>query len=146
MGFLLHRKIFPAILTLLLTQPFAALAGTRPRPASFDRDYASALATADRFLHSWQTQDEESGLLLLTDRVRQHTDESKLRGFFSLGRNFSPGFEIGRGKRLSGTRYRFPVALFVGDGGHPRRPARAQAYALIVVRIGQEDWAIDRLP
>ena len=148
MKFQLRRKFSPVILALLLAQPFPTALAARPKPrtATFDRDYASALATADRFLHAWQTQDEESGLLLLTDRVRQHTDENKLRDFFSSGRNYSPGYEIGRGRRLSAARYKFPVALFAGDAGHPHRPRRPQAYALIVVRIGREDWAIDKLP
>jgi hypothetical protein len=135
------------VLVLLLVQPsLPALARTKPRPVTLDRDYASALAAADRFLHAWQTQDAESGLLLLTDRVRQHTDENQLRDFFSSERSLSPGFEVGRGKKLSGMRYQFPVALFPGDNTHPHHATHPQASALIVVRIGRDDWAIDKLP
>ena len=142
-----HRALFPVLLILILAQSFdPALARTRPRRAGFDCDYASALATADRFLHAWQTQDAESGLLLLTDHVRQHTDEDQLRDFFSSGQNLSSSFEIGRGKKLSATRYEFPVALFSGDSTHPRQAAHPQASVLIVVRMGRDGWAIDKLP
>jgi len=139
--------IFPAVvLALFLTQcSEVAPARTKPLRAKYDRDYASALAAADRFLHAWQTQDAESGLLLLTDRARQHTNANQLRDFFSCGRSLSTSFEIGRGKKLSATRYEFPVALFSGDSTHPHR-TRSQASALIVVQIGHDDWAIDKLP
>jgi hypothetical protein len=129
---------------LLVQSSLPALARTKLRPVTPDRDYASALGIADRFLHAWQMQDPESGLLLLTDRVRQHTDESQLRDFFSSRRSLSPGFEIGRGKKLSGTRYKFPVALFPADSTHERRAKHP--FTLIVVRIGRDDWAIDKLP
>jgi hypothetical protein len=139
--------IFPVLLILILAQSFdSALARTKPRRAAFDRDYASALATADRFLQAWQTQDAESGLLLLTDHVRQHTDESRLHGFFSSEGSLGPSFEIGRGIKVSATRYKFPVALFSGDSAHPRHRAHPQAAALIVVRVGRDQWAIDKLP
>lgn len=143
----LHRKLLTLFLILTLTQSFeAALARTKPLRATFDRDYAAALATADRFLHAWQTQDAESGLLLLTDRVRQHTDESKLHDLFSAERSSNASFEVGRGRKLAGGRYEFPVALFTGNSPNRRRTARPPASALVVVRVGQGEWAVDKLP
>jgi hypothetical protein len=143
----LHRKLLTIALALFLIQPLeVALARTRPLRATFDQDYASALATADRFLHAWQTQDAESGLLLLTDRVRQHTAEGKLHDFFSAERNSNASFEVGRGRRLPGGRYRFPVALFTADAANGRRALRPQASALIVVPISRSEWAVDTLP
>jgi hypothetical protein len=142
-----HRTVLTVVCALLLTQvPEVAGARTKPLHVNFDRDYASALATADRFLHAWQAQDAESGLLLLTDRVRQHTDEGRLHNFFSAERSSTASFEVGSGKKLSAGRYEFPVALFTGETTGSRRPIRPQSSALIVVRIGRGDWAIDKLP
>jgi hypothetical protein len=142
----LQRTFLTLYLVLFLTQPFeAAGARTRPLRATLNRDYTSALAAADRFLHAWQTRDAEAGLLLLTDRARQHTDESKLHDFFSAERNASSSFEIGRGRKLSGSRYEFPVTLFPVDATRAHRGSR-RASSLIVVRVGQNDWGIDKLP
>ena len=120
-----------------------ALARTRPRPAVFDRDYSSALATADRFLHAWQTRDAESGILLLTDRARQRTEEDRVHDFFSGERSGS--FEIGRGKKRAGGKYEFPVALFARDAARARE-SRPKTVLLIVVKAGHDDWAVDQLP
>jgi hypothetical protein len=142
-----YRKLVQIILVVMLAHGSEiALARTKPLHATFDHDYSAALATADRFLHAWQTQDAESGLLLLTDRVRQHTDEDRLHDFFSGERNSSASFEVGRGKKLSAGRYEFPVALFTGEMAGSHRAMPPQSSALIVVRIGRGDWAIDKLP
>lgn len=131
--------------SLFLTFTVSAQAKARPSTPPVDRDYVAALATADRFLHAWQTQDEESGLLLLTDRVRRRTDESALQDFFSASRARS-SFEIARGKKLAPGRYQFPVSLFEGQSETTRRWTRPQASTLIVVKAGKDDWAIDKLP
>ena len=144
----LHRKLLPVVLIagtcVWLFQP--ALARTKPRLVAFDRDYSSALATADRFLHAWQMRDAESGILLLTDRVREHTAEDQMQEFFSAERSTSSSFEIGRGKRLAANRYEFPIALFLHDTGKTRELSRPKASSLIVVKIGRDDWAVDKLP
>ena len=118
------------------------MARTRPKLAAFDRDYSSALATADRFLHAWQSQDAESGILLLSDRARQHTEETLVHDFFFAERSGS--FEIGRGRKVTPGRYEFPVALFASDAG-PTRESRPKTVSLIVVKVGH-DWAVDQLP
>ena len=120
------------------------MARTRPRLVAFDRDYSSALATADRFLHAWQTQDAESGILLLTDRARQHAEETRVHDFFSAERSGS--FEIGRGRKLAVGRYEFPVTLFASDAARTRDASRPKTVFLIVVKVNHDDWAVDQLP
>jgi hypothetical protein len=104
-----------------------------------------ALATADRFLHAWQTQDEEAGILLLTDRLKQRTSQDAVQEFFSSGAVTRESFEIGRGKKLGPNRYAFPVALFQKSPGHAHKWMRPQNSGLVVVKAGS-DWAIDQLP
>lgn len=122
------------------------LARTKARLVAFDRDYSSALATADRFLHAWQTQDAESGILLLTDRVREHTAEDRMQEFFSAERSAGSSFEIGRGKKLAANRYEFPIALFLHDTAKTHELSRPKASSLVVIKIGHDDWAVDKLP
>jgi len=43
-----------------------------------DPDYVFALGTANRFLHAWQTGDLETGMVLLSDRMRHWQDPEKL--------------------------------------------------------------------
>lgn len=108
-----------------------------------DRGYASALAAANRFLHAWQNQDHETGLLMLTDAAKQNSSEDRLEVFFSSGNDAA--YEIARGKKLKAGRYAFPVTLFTShsDSNQPSRPLRSQ---IIVVRAGRDEWAIDKLP
>jgi hypothetical protein len=123
-----------------------AVAKPKAKPSSTsDPDYVSALATADRFLHAWQTQDHETGVLLLTDVAKQHISEENLDAFFSSGESIEAGYEIARGKRLMAGRYRFPVALWQFIPGKNRKP-RPHFSEILVVRTGKEDWAIDKLP
>src|ERR1700730_1509822 len=63
-----------------------------------DPGYRSALATANRFLQAWQSQDHETGLLMLTDGAKHHSSEDDLRSFFSSGPDAA--YEIARGKKL----------------------------------------------
>ncbi len=108
-------------------------------------DYVAALASADRFLHAWQTQDQETGLLMLTDNARQRTSEDRLRSFFAPPTDTQQGYEISRGKKLALGHYTFPVTLFVsspeGSGEIHRRVSQ-----IVVVKTGKNDWGIDKLP
>ena len=106
------------------------------RATPLDRDYVSALGTANRFLQAWQGQDHEAGLLMLTDTAKKLSSEEKLEQLFSPGT--PAGFEIGRGRRLKDGRYSFPVTLFVRS-----RPRTSQ---IIVIKGGKDDWAVDRVP
>src|SRR5580704_2936620 len=100
------------------------LAKPKPKVAAsnVDADYVSALATANRFLHAWQVQDHETGVLLMTDAAKQHSSEDRLDAFFSAGDSIEEGFEIAHGKKLQAGRYRFPVALWQTISGKNRKP------------------------
>ncbi len=107
---------------------------------SLDPAYSSALAAANRFLYAWQTQDHETGIVMLTDAARQHTSPELLQIFFSPGPQAA--FEIKRGKRIGPGEYGFPVALF----GFSSTSSRPHYCRIIVTRAGKDDWAVDKLP
>ena len=111
--------------------------------ASVDDDYVVALATANRFLHAWQTQDQETGVLMLADTLKQHTSEDHLQGLFSAA-GAVQGYEISHGRRLSAGRYSFPVAVFEATEGKKRN--RPRSSSIVVARTGKNDWTIDKLP
>jgi hypothetical protein len=127
--------------TVLLLVSLPAVA--KGKAEAGDSDYALALAAANRFLHAWQNNDVESGILLLTDGARKHTSESGLRQLLA-GSSSPRGFEISRGKRLRSGRYAFPVVLVErsADG----RASRQRSCELVIVRAGKDDWAVDKLP
>jgi hypothetical protein len=140
----LIRSVLISLGTLLL---FAAPLVAKSKPSvPVDQDYVSALATADHFLHAWQTQDQETGILMLTDRLKQKAAEDALQSFFSSAAHTRQSFEIGRGKKLGPGRYEFPVALFQKSSANPRKWTYPQTSALVVAKAGKNDWAIDKLP
>src|SRR5437870_521121 len=105
------RAVF--ILLLYLVSSTSSTSFARPPKSSarrLDASYSSALAAANRFLHAWQTQDHESGILMLTDTARQRVSAERLQEFFSPGWNAA--FEIQHGRRINGGEYAFPVILF----------------------------------
>jgi hypothetical protein len=104
-----------------------------------DPAYGPALAAANRFLHAWQTQDHETGIMMLTDSAREHASREQLQEFFSSGPEAA--FEIQRGKRLDAAEYAFPVVLF--DQSSSPRP---HVCRIVVVKAGKDDWAVDKLP
>lgn len=134
-----------ALVLLLLTIAAPLTARTRAAPArpAVDQEYIAALATANRFLQAWQSQDQETGLLLLSDKVKGHTTEEHLQSLFSPADNAPEAYEISGGKRLKAGRYIFSVALFNSRNGTwmQRRSSR-----MIVTRVGKDDWAVDKLP
>jgi hypothetical protein len=146
-----YRTIIPA-----LTRVFALflllgmLSGSSPAKSkpglSLERDYVVALATANDFLHAWQVRDQETALLLLTDRLKQRTSEPALISFFVSGASQRQGYEIGRGKKLAPGRYQFPVSLLQERAVATSKRMRAPASVLVVIREGKNDWAIDQLP
>jgi hypothetical protein len=137
------RRAALLVLSLILSTclPFSSEARTRSAPPAVDRDYVSALAAANRFLAAWQAQDQENGLVMLTDAAKEHVSEDRLDEFFSPGAGAA--YEISRGKKMDSGRYVFPVTLLEPGTGHRPRPRVSQ---MIVVRSGQDDWAVDRLP
>lgn len=138
-------RVLPALLLVVLA--FVPLTLARMKSASrthttssLNGDYISALSTANRFLQAWQSHDQETGLLLLSDNAKRQTSPDSLEAFFS-GRQSA--YEITRGRKLKGTRYCFSIVLFdTADSGRPR-PHYAE---LVVSRTGKEDWTIDNLP
>jgi hypothetical protein len=127
---------------LLLTLPTAALGGRKRHsnpPAPPDPDYVFALAAANRFLHAWQSDDLETGMVLLSDRVRHSQSPEKFEQFFAGSPDRA--FEIARGLGNRG-RYRFAVVLVMTTGTRLRR----RSSEIIVVNTGKNDWVIDKLP
>jgi len=132
---------------LLLNLSAAVATGkSRSTTPPVDHDYVIALATADRFLHAWQTDDEESGILMLTDHLKKQSDEDAVHDFFSSSESARTSYEIGHGRKLAPGRYEFPVALFHASSRNGQRWMRPQPSALVVVKAGKADWAIDKLP
>jgi hypothetical protein len=140
---LIRSFLINLCLVALLSAPLAA---RRKVPAPVvDTDYIVALSAANHFLHAWQTSDQETGILMLTNRLKQKTSEDALSNFFSSASDRPQSFEIERGRRLAPGRYKFPVTLFHAPASfNQRRSPRTSG--LIVVHAGKDDWAIDRLP
>jgi hypothetical protein len=134
------RLAIALLLCFLFSESFAASAHvSRSHVRTLDTSYSSALAAANRFLHAWQTQDHEAGIMMLTDAARQHVSSEKLDEFFSPAPEAA--YEIQRGKRLNANEYAFPVVLFGISSG-----SQLHASRLIIVRTGKSDWAVNRLP
>jgi hypothetical protein len=104
-----------------------------------DPGYVLALATADRFLHAWQTGDIENGMVQLSDKVRRSENADKVEQFFSDAKDRA--FEITRGNGQPG-RYHFPVVLVWTRGSRITR----RVSELILVETGKNDWVVDKLP
>jgi hypothetical protein len=114
--------------------------GQRGRPAApTDASYVSALATANRFMHAWQTGDLENGMVLIGDGVRHSGNADKFEQFFST--SSERAFEIGTGYENHG-RYNFPVVLLSPKGDHLIR----RSSEITVVNAGKNDWVVDKLP
>jgi len=139
-GISLLRALSAIVLTICLAVPARARGKAAPGAG---RDYPYALAAADQFLHAWQSQDQETGLLMLSDAAKRRASEDSLAEFFAPG----PGaaYEIGRGKVLKGGRYSFPVVVYSPRAGKGRTPYRRFS-EIIIGRSGKDDWVVDRLP
>jgi hypothetical protein len=140
-----RHPAFPLLVlsfAVLLSTPAAAKTkasfATRSRPA-----YISALAAANHFLQAWQSQDHETGLLMLTDAAKHNSSEEYLQSFFSSGSDAA--YEIARGKKLKAGRYSFPITLFAFHSD-TLKSNRRQRSEIVVVRAGKDEWAIDKLP
>lgn len=146
-------KILAAFI-LLLAAAWGRSHTTSGAHAPSDPDYVAALATANRFLHAWQTGDLAEGMVLVSDGVRRSHTPEKLEQFFlaETGR----AFEIGSGQRKH-RRYTFPVVLItlMETGGASTastnaasaRPTVARRSSTIVVSsAGKDDWVVDKLP
>jgi hypothetical protein len=132
-------RITSFLLCIVLASTSSSARPARSRAPAPDSSYSSALAAANRFLHAWQTQDHETGILMLTDQARQQASSDKLQAFFSPGDHAA--YEIQRGRRLNGGEYSFPVVLFgTSENSQPR------ASRLLMIHSGKDEWAVNRLP
>ena len=125
----------------LLAVPLAASS----KPAPVDRDYLSALAVADRFLMAYQTQDQETAILLLSDHLREPAQEDRLQMLFSAPPESHSAYEICRGRKLAPGRYEFPIILFRVAAASPKWQ-HPHASTLIVASDGKNDWVVEKLP
>jgi len=132
-----------AILLLFLFLPPPSWGGPHrhpAKPASLNESgYVFALGTANRFLYAWQTDDLETGMVLLSDNVRRSQNAETLEELFSGGSDRA--YEIGRGEGHPG-RYHFPVVLVTKSGSGLHRAFSE----IILVTSGKNDWAVDKLP
>lgn len=138
------RVLARGALCLLCLLPATGFAKTKAHHNVVDQNYVTALATAHRFLHAWQSHDEETAVLLLTDTAKKHASDDQFATFLEAGAPAT--YEISRGKKLKNGRYAFPVALYRASSREsPRRP-RARYTSLLVCDTGKDGWAVDKLP
>jgi hypothetical protein len=136
---MLRRIPLLIIVTLATTQLFAHSAKRAERVAA-NPAYSSALGAANRFLHAWQAQDQEAGIMMLSDAARQHSSPEQLQEFFSP--SASAAFEIQHGRKLNAGAYSFPVVLFGSAESHNR----ARVSRIVITKAGKEDWTVEKLP
>lgn len=129
------------VFAMLLAIPGWARPHSQPArpPSPTDPAYLYALATANRFLHAWQTGDLENGMILLSDGIRHSQNADKLEQFFSAPTERA--FEIGSGHGHRG-RYSFPVVLVTPQAVRLAR----RSSKIVLVNIGKNDWVVDKLP
>jgi len=129
------------ILCVSLLWLLSPLAAKTAGPA-LDPSYVPALGAADHFLQAWQSGDVESGTVLLSSHAKEAATTDVVEKFFS---NAAPSaYEIGRGKLVKRGRYEFPVVLVSGASKDVR--TRRRFSSIIVVKTGNNDWAVDKLP
>jgi hypothetical protein len=135
------RMKFCCSIVLLLTLQATSYARTAHHNSrvSVDPAYSSALAAANRFLHAWQNEDHETGIVMLADSARQNLSQDSLQTFFSPGPDAA--YEIAHGQRLKAGEYAFPLVLFGSSEGKSPRYCK-----LVVIRDGKSDWAVEKLP
>ncbi len=133
------RVILAILFCSLPTASWARIPRNSSRLHPDDPAYSSALAAANRFLQAWQTQDHETGIIMLTDSARQQTSSESLQSFFSP--SAQAAYEIAHGRRTNSGEYIFPVVLFgLSDKSRP------YFSKIVVTRDGKDEWAIDRVP
>ncbi len=129
------------LLTIFLMAPVSVRSSSHPaKPTDVsDPGYVFALAAANYFLHAWQIEDAENGMVMLSDQIRHTQNPDQLEQFFLNGKDRA--FEITRGRGHPG-RYSFPVVLVTHRGSHVTR----RSSEIILVETGKNDWVVDKLP
>ena len=134
--------------TVLCIALAVALAGSplwakkhKTSAAAVDSTYTAALGVANRFLAAWQSNDQEAGILLLTDRAKHKSSEAGIDSLFSG--SSQRAFEVVRGRLLGNHRYEFPVVLL--QTGESKQVHR-KFTKIVIANTGTNDWAVDTLP
>ena len=133
-----------------LSEPSSVLAASRtapPKSGDLGADYASALATADRFLQAWQAGDAENGMVLLTGHAKRKVSREDLEIFFS--ESAPAAYEITRGREIHRGHYEFPVMLLSSSfslSASQNNRLHRRFSSVVVLKTGNSDWAIDKLP
>lgn len=133
------RFLTAVLAACLASSPLLARDQHKIHRASSDPAYSSALQAADNFLHAWQTQNHEAGIMMLSDHARQVVSPDQMEQFFSPDANAA--FEIEHGRRRKSGGYAFPVVLFGASSEH-----RVHFGEIVMVQSGKNDWAVERLP
>lgn len=134
------RSAVVVLFLCLTASQLLAHTSKKANRSKVDPIYSSALAAANRFLHAWQTQDHETGIVMLSDAAREHVSPEQLQEFFSPDE--TAAFEIEHGRKLNARTYAFSVVLFGMTGGHER----PHACKIVLIRSGKDDWAVGKLP
>jgi hypothetical protein len=134
------RSAVAVLFLCLIASQVLAHSSKRSQRSHVDPEYSAALAAVNRFLHAWQTQDHETGIVMLSDTAREHVSPEQLQEFFSP--TGTAAFEIEHGRKRNARSYAFPVVLFGMTGTHER----PRACNVILIKAGKDDWAVERLP
>jgi len=130
-----------AIALTFLVPPVASAKKHKAALQPTDSNYIAALATANRFLATWQDNDQAGAMPWITNRAKQQSTEEGVDKLFSG--SSTRAFEISRGRLMRQGRYHFSIVLLQNDdSGHTRR----RFTELIITNTGNNDWAVDKLP
>jgi hypothetical protein len=134
-------KIWLSACFFLLTVPLWAGSRGHPTVQAYltDPGYLYALASANHFLHAWQTGDIEEGMIQLSDSIRHSQNADQVEQFFLNAKDRA--FEITRGNGHQG-RYSFPVVLVTFRGSRVTR----KFSEVILVETEKNDWVVEKLP
>jgi hypothetical protein len=79
---------------------------------------------------------------LLSSRAKETIPEAEIEAFFST--SGASAYEITRGKLSRRGSYEFPVALIASPAGSSR--LRRRFSTIVVLKTGNNEWAVDKLP
>lgn len=108
-------------------------------------DYLGALRAVDQFLCAWVARDGDSGLRLISQRLRAEVgDEAWLRQFLvGLSNPHHQAFEMEGSGQGDGARYSFRVMLYELSTGQET----GAGYEGVIEAVKESgEWRVDRLP
>jgi hypothetical protein len=104
--------------------------------------YVEALAALDDFLEAWRGRDAVAGLARVSPAEQKRLGVANIRGWLTgVSSPSNAAFEVGGGRVLSATRYRFTVKFYyyLTGGGVIQPPAQA----IDVTRQSNGSWLVD---